>query len=481
MQISDMFSKLVNRKFFNPLTGRNQSFYAYCILTLYDQSIMTSSVDFDRGLVNYIIGECMELFHGRLADEEIEGDDPPGQTSVSTVCPLTRELVFYRLRNCGWLDVDIDETRKQIVSFTLSALQIMPSLIKMSKPSKASLGGYTRNIIENLEAVKTARHPFQDAFQLAFENTTAFMQAMTLIAITIRHDIQSVLDCDDFSEMTAMLMDYLKNYIEGDYYKLQFQENLTSGESQHITDLLIEIESNPKLTAQLVEGAKDALYMTDDEEAQVYIANMMEVIRSKLCEEYSGKYNGILRTQSKYVSSASIKVSMLMTGQKNAGNAINRLVLAVENMTDEEYLESDADWARQLRETLSLPVARFPAEKPLYTARAQPKAFSSEVDIIKPRKKKGLTAADLSSCISKYSLDASNRKLRKLLEGRDRITAAELPLETKEDYLDMAALAIFGSDVSSDFHVEFEKGARIQVQGYDCPSFVVTRKGGIAR
>ena len=62
-----------------------------------------------------------------------------------------------------------------------------------------------------------------------------------------------------------MLMDYLDNYIEGDYYKLQFQENLTSGESQRITDLLIDIEADPELTAKLVEGAMDALYMTEDD------------------------------------------------------------------------------------------------------------------------------------------------------------------------------------------------------------------------
>lgn len=477
MQITDMFSNLVNRKFFNPLTGKNQSFYTHCILTLYDQSIMTNSADFDRELVNRVIGSCMDQFQDRLADEEVDADDP-GQEAPSTACPLTRELVFYRLRNCGWLDVDIDEARRQVVSFTLSALQIMPALMKMSKPAKASLGGYTRNIIENLEAVKTARHPFQDAFQLAFENTTAFMQAMSLIAVTIRHDIQAVLDCGEFSEMTAMLMDYLDNYIEGDYYKLQFQENLTSGESQRITDLLIDIEADPELTAKLVEGAMDALYMTEDD-AQLYIYNIMEVIRSKLCEEYSTRYNAILRTQSKYVSSANIKVSMLMTNQKNVGNTINRLVLALEAMTDGEYLTSDAEWVRQLRDRLSLPTAPFPAAEPLYVARAQPKTFSDQVDIIRPREKDNLSPADLSSCISKYSLDTTNRKLRNLLDGRERLTAAELPLETREDYFNMAALAIFGSDPASDFQVEFVKGARIRVQGYDCPGFVVRRKGGI--
>lgn len=481
-QIADMFAARVNQNFFNLLTGKNQSFYAYCILTLYDQSTMANSADFDRGRVNFIISDCMEVFRDRLADEEIEDElSAPltGQERISTSLPLTKELVFYRLRNCGWLDVEIDETHRQLISFTLGALQIMPALIKMSRPARASLGGYTRNIIDNLSAVKTSKHPYQDAFQLAFENTTAFMQAMQLIAITIRQDIQSVLDCDDFSQMTKMLMDYLQNYIEGDYYKLQFQENLTSGESQRITDLLIEIERNDEVYGRLVDEAKEALSLSDEQEAQAYIGNMMEVIRSKLCEDYNNRYAGILRTQSKYVSSASIKVSMLMTNQKSAGNAINRIVLALENMGDDEFESSEIEWVSLLRDSLSLPIGLCPAAEPLYKAKAQPKAYSGKVDVIRPREKRGITPADLSSCISRYSLAASSKKLRKLLGDRDSISAAELPMETKEDYYDMAALAIFGSDIASDFKVEFVKGSRIQVNGYDCPGFVVSRKGGI--
>ena len=162
-QIADMFAARVNQNFFNLLTGKNQSFYAYCILTLYDQSTMSNSADFDRGRVNFIISDCMEVFRDRLAGEEIEEEPSApltGQERISRSLPLTKELVFYRLRNCGWLDVEIDETHRQLISFTLGALQIMPALIKMSRPARASLGGYTRNIIDNLSAVKTSKHPF---------------------------------------------------------------------------------------------------------------------------------------------------------------------------------------------------------------------------------------------------------------------------------------------------------------------------------
>ena len=101
------------------------------------------------------------------------------------------------------------------------------------------------------------------------------MQAMQLIAITIRQDIQSVLDCDDFSQMTKMLMDYLQNYIEGDYYKLQFQENLTSGESQRITDLLIEIERNDEVYGRLVDECFDKMDTVNRQAMITFITRQM--------------------------------------------------------------------------------------------------------------------------------------------------------------------------------------------------------------
>ncbi len=126
------------------------------------------------------------------------------------------------------MEADFDISHRQLISFTVPALTIIPQLKRIAQPSRISLGGYTRNIIENLQAVMTARHPYQDAFLLAVNNTHHFMLEIAKIRAAIRNEIELIFQCSSFQDMTIMLDDYLDNYLNGDYYKLQFEENLTA-------------------------------------------------------------------------------------------------------------------------------------------------------------------------------------------------------------------------------------------------------------
>lgn len=478
---SNLFNS-VPESFFQPLCGKNKKFYADCLIELHEQYQITDTSDFDRQHVYAIIETCIEQFQESLMDDECEDTNSlsPYEESVDSSCPiirpLTKERAYYKLRNCGWIEDDIDERRTQIVSFTIPASTLIPALKKMAQPTKISLGGYTRSIIQDLEAVCSARHPYQDAFRLAIDSTYTFMQEMSKISQEIKGDISSIMECQDFHEMLAMLENYLDKNIDGDYYKLQFSENLTYGDRRKITDLLIQIESDQEVYQKLVSGVKEHYSLDTDDEAEFYLSKSIEMIRSRLCDDYVRKSEEIQRTQARYISSANTKVSLLNTDKRNISSAINRIVLALSNISDEEYENSDIEWLDTLNNSLLLPSMTFLQDKEsLYKAKSAASSRSDTVDVIPVCEKLPLTRDDFAHLRNQYSAEKVNKLIKNLIGDKTSLEAGDFPLSSKTDFYDIVSVVLYGGYSQLHYHVNIRSN-RIKKNGYVFQDFVVTVK-----
>lgn len=473
---------LINENFFQILTRQNKRFYADCLIEMYDVSIFTDAADFDRERVNQIISTCMEWYADTLAEENASDEDDThvlqGQEKADTRCPPTKDSVFRKLLACGWIDADFDDqTHRQLVSFTVPALTTIPELKRMAQPSRISLGGYTRNIIDNLKAVLTARHPYQDAFMLALNNTYQFMQEMAKIRISIKSEVEIILRCKNLEEMTSMLSAYLDSYLDGDYYKLQFAENLTAVERKQITGLLMDIENNEDVFQKLIEGAIDYMSIDKVEDANLLILQSVETIRSRLCDEYECQYREIQKNQARYVNNAAGRMPMLIADKKDTDSTINRLVLALSECDDEVYEDPMApvEWLQGLHQLLSAPRADELGELSLYKPRTPPR---EDVGFMKPlptKEKKELNGMDVAGCIPKYSAKTVNRWLDVYMAGKDQLSVTDLPLSTQDDFYEMVSMVLFSDDPDCNYQVEMESG-HIERDGYSASNFIVKRK-----
>lgn len=472
----------IHENFFRILTGQNQRFYADCLIDLHEVSIFTDAADFDRERVNQVISTCMEGYADILAEENDsdEEDTNPrlGQEKMETRCPPTKDSVFRKLLACGWLDADFDDqTRRQLVSFTVPALTIVPELKRMAQPSRISLGGYTRNIIENLKAVMTARHPYQDAFLLALNYTYQFMQEMAKIRISIKNEVETILRCKNLEEMTSMLSAYLDSYLDGDYYKLQFAENLTAVERKQITGLLMDIENNDDVFQKLIEGAMDHMSMDNEADANLLILQAVETIRCRLCDEYERQYREIQKNQSRYVDHATVRMPMLIADKKDTDSTINRLVLAISECDDGVYDDptTPIEWLQGLHQLLCAPRADELGERSLYKARTPPREDAGFIKPVQARERKALSGMDVAGCIPKYSAKTVNRRLDVYLAGKEQLSVADLPLSTQEDFYEMVSMVLFSEDPDCNYLVEMVSG-HTERDGYSASNFIVKRK-----
>ncbi len=472
----------INGNFFRILTGQNKRFYADCLIEMHEVSIFTDAADFDRELVNQVISNCMEWYADTLAEENTSDEDDTnalsGQEKMDTRCPPTKDSVFRKLLACGWIDADFDDqTHRQLVSFTVPALTIVPELKRMAQPSRISLGGYTRNIIENLKAVMTARHPYQDAFMLALNNTYQFMQEMAKIRISIKSEVEMILGCKSLEEMTSMLSAYLDSYLDGDYYKLQFVENLTAVERKQITGLLMDIENNEEVFQKLIEGAMDYMSIDSEEDANLFILRSVETVRCRLCDEYERQYREIQKNQARYVNNAAGRLPMLIADKKDTDSTINRLVGAINECDDEVYNDpmTPIEWLKGLHQLLRAPRADELGELSMYKPRTPPIEDVGFMKPLPPKEKKELNGIDVADCIPKYSAKTVNRRLDVYMAGKDQLSVTDLPLSTQEDFYEMVSMVLFSDDPDCNYQVEMESG-HIEKDGYTASKFIVKRK-----
>lgn len=472
----------INENFFRILTGQNKRFYADCLIEMHEVSIFTDAADFDRERVNQVISNCMEWYSGTLAEETASDEEDtnmlPEQEKMDTRCPPTKDSVFRKLLACGWIDADFDDqTRRQLVSFTVPALTLIPELKRMAQPSRISLGGYTRNIIENLKAVMAVRHPYQDAFMLALNNTYQFMQEMAKIRISIKNEVETILRCKNLEEMTSMLSAYLDSYLDGDYYKLQFAENLTAVERKQITGLLMDIENNDEVFQKLIEGAMDYMSIDNEEEANLLILQSVETIRSRLCDEYERQYREIQKNQARYVNNAAGRMPMLIADKKDTDSTINRLVLAISECDDEVYDDpmTPIEWLQGLHQLLSAPRTDELGELSMYKPKTPPREDSGFMKPLPPKGKKELNGADVAGCIPKYSAKTVNRRLDMYMAGKDQLSVTDLPLSTQDDFYEMVSMVLFSDDPDCNYMVKMVPG-HTERDGYSVSNFVVNRK-----
>lgn len=481
MSFKDNLFDVVPDNFFQPLYSKNKRFYSWCALELYEQSLLTEAAEFTRQFVYAIINVCLDQFQEALLDDEGEpffdsATDGVVQDSSATGILLTKERVYYKFRDCGWIVDEFDENRVQLVSFTIPASTLMPTIKKIAQPTRISLGGYTRSIIQSLEAVFTSKQPYQEAFRLAVDTTTSFMQELSKITQAIKADLTSITECQDSHEMAALLIEYLNNNSEGEYSKLQFDENLTPDDRSKINRLLLDIEVNESLFESMVQGVKKYFTLDTDEEATVYLAKSIDAIRARLCVDYVRKTADIQRFQARYIASANTKISLLNVDRKNASDAINNIILAMSNIPDEDFEDSGLLWVNELQSTLLLPQVQYIKDVDcLHKARSVRYGSSFNVSYIPNRAKMTISKDDFLHAQNAYTVHKANCLLDELIGDKSQLCASDFPLACREDFYNLVSVVLFGNHPELKYTVTM-KGCRLNLDNYIIDDFTVMPK-----
>lgn len=474
--------EVVPEKFFRVLTGNNRFFYGDCLIYLYQAWLGARMPDFDRELVLALIADILSDYSD--LHEDVDEDDEGGSESLQmqvTVIPksLTKEYAFHRLVKTGWLELETDEHHTQLVSLTSAAAILIPALKKMSRPSKVTLGSYARNIIENLKAAQTSRHPYLDAFFIALENSRSFLSDLNRIRRIIKNDVEAVYNCNTFEEMNKMLRDYIRNLDSGEFSQAMFVDSLPRANQDLISELLTGLELNERVWEAMIREIKEYETCSSDEEAEDLLRQQVELIRSRLCNDYEDSYRQILKVQYQYIASTHTRIYGLATNGAKAGIDINRIIDGLNEIEDDDF-DNDIDlpeWAEVLRLGMSLPIGSFLGEsvESLYKAKAQPPARIDDVEEIPQDKPRALNTTALKQGVGIYTREYANATAKKLLNDQVFVDVAEIPVCNRDEFNALTNVFLQAGQESTRYTVAQLPGHCV-VGDFSVPNFRLERK-----
>lgn len=469
---------VISENFFNLLSGKNKRFYADCLITLHREYQTMIPEDFTRTFLLDVVKETLSKHNDSFDIEDVE-EKRLLENEYSLVKTNVKEnLAIARMRKCGWIEIsEPDDKNIQLVSFTNAAWMLLPKISEIASPNKVSLGGYTRNIVSNLKFLKTAKRPYTDAFIHALKLTEDFMKDMDRIRLEIKNDIKNILNCEDYVLSAKMLGDYLEKSLNGDYYRIQFEEALSERTSMEIADYIMDTRDDDELMEKLIEGAMDYHSMTR-EDAENHIETRLDMIYEHLCRRYNERYDRILTEQRKYISNASAKINAFMVDRKNIRGLVKNLLIELnkEPCPGDWIADTDVAWIDTLRQKLTVPGAICLGDRSLYQTRKAGVIDVSGYDSIpeyEPSEEAFKQSMQSSQII--YSKKRVEKIIEKRMAGKDAISADEFPLKTKKHLVEMIASAIVTKDEGDKYEIEFLPSS-IRKNGFEAPDFVIRKK-----
>ena len=460
--------EVVQDGLFKPLSGKNKVLYADLLMVLYHESLIRSPEDFDKPYVLSVIEQTMQDQAAKLELDEGE------EESQDTIPDQAR--AYRRLRDSGWLYEEYENGGNVLIRFSYGALPILRAIHEVTQHSRVSLGGYRISIQDGLKSVWTSPHPYIDGLSVASRNCDEFKTELSRIPSSIKDEMNSIIEMPDFNSAAERLEKYLDNSLEGDYYKAQFQENMSETQQDLFVEELEKIYYDDECVDRLVKDAKTHLQSASLEEAENEVRHRLQQMIHDMETVIRQHYSYIMRTQSQYYRSAHLRISILTESPQNDRGLIDRLIMAIEESKNGD--EKAEEIFEQARDILSMPAPRFADSSSLYIPRKAALANSGTTEYIGTPRDLSTERDNMFRELRKVKgLKYIVNKVRKLMEGKESLETADLPLETEDDFYDAVLIPLFLLDGGGGYQVEMT-GGRVEHGGFSCASYKITRRKG---
>lgn len=433
------FFDFADPRFFSVLARQNRRFYADCIVELYRYvTLMTSFCSQEDAIT--VLAAVESRYNGRLEQEDLLSDLEPAEAEQlreplleSSGVPTPR-YVYRRLRACGWIEEVYSSRRRQLtVFFTTVGDSIAARMLDtVSRADKVALGGYVRNIISDLEAVKTAAHPYSDGLRLAMEAAQNLMRDFRSVITEISSDIEALTrTSQDTDAGVQTFMQFNAKYAHGVLSRVQQDEYMSPADMARIAILLDDIldsaeQEDEGFFRRLTDNVQDSYGLAEDDAAQV-VRTTIDAIRRILLEEYDELVSELAGGEADFLERAQ-RVVISQLGDRSFAA---RLLYCFSVLRVQLDSEAASPAFAALADGIGLPDVASLESDSLYRPKSAPRPFSAAYDTVEDIDLDALRAHEREHTLTRpFSIRKANEFADRLLDGRDEALSSEIDLST---------------------------------------------------
>ena len=432
------FFDFADPRFFSLLARQNRRFYADCIVELYRYvTMMTSFCSQDDAIT--VLSAVESRYNGHLEQEDLLSDLEPGDEELreplfETSGVPTPRYVYRRLKHCGWIEEVYSSRRRQLTVFFTTVGDSIASrmLDSANRANKVALGGYIRNIISDLEAVKTAAHPYSDGLRLAMEAAQNLMRDFRSVITEISSDMEALTHQSRNTEKgVETFMRFNAKYAHGVLSRVQKDEYMSPADMARIAVLLDDVldsaeEEDEGFFRRLTDNVQDSYGLAEEDAAQV-VRTTIDAIRRILLEEYDELVSELAGGEADFLERAQ-RVVVSQLGDRSFASRLlycfSVLRVQLENQAAEPAFRALADGIG-LTDVASL------EGDSLYRPKSAPRPVSADYAAVEDVDMQALLAHEREHTLTRpYSIRRANEFAARLLGDRDEALSSEIDLST---------------------------------------------------
>jgi len=459
----DKLFSIIPENFFTPLSSPNKVVYWECICKLF--SVMNEQLSF--GVEREVLADELQYYFeqmnaAELDEEEFRASDSRGRAS----------LMLRKLEQYGWIEIETDKSYIQRVNFKEYAVRVIKNLLEIAGGERIEYQGYIYTIYSLVR--NQTDNPGVVLLQI-LENTDLLITGLKNLNSSIKHYIDELTRHSTVAEiMDALFNDYITNIVDKAYHRLLTSDNVSKFRPEIIQRLESKSRSRTYVGKASLEIAslKETSQVVATETVYRYLHEIIEAFRNM-----DDILNEINQKNNQYQRAAINRAKFLLTGSEDIRGQLKEILIGINARVTNDEMDLGGIYRINFMEgliriygsgfldegSLYLPVEGKKAFVPIAIDDYEPDPELREEKMrkIEEKMRKVLTAAKISD----YVLEQ--------MGGRTSIGAAELPLETIEDFIKLIYIRLYGQRKNMDYRIE--RKARVEINGFIFDDYKIWR------
>ena len=461
----------VGECFFKPLTSHFKTIYFDCITIIYRsyQSELSHSVD--REILVTKLADYFE--ESNFAEIEFEDEKEVLRDSRAKATMFLRKLKAF-----GWVDYETANDHGIKVIMPDHAVTLARALLDITDPQEPEYQGELSLIYATLTNEELLARPYPQVLKPVYDRTRALFDDLKKLNTSIKKRIDEMTADKSAEEIIEAFFKYHTEIGSKAYHRIQTEENVSRFRNTIINRLKYILET-PDVFALTVRGYQNIEHESDyDTAAEDVKARLVEIIDS--FRSYDEIASEIEKKHAKYIRNALERAKFLLSSANDVEGKISTILQYMADFYNEEEQNNLAEDAPDdicalfnifpqgflSRESLkAIPVSR--------KATTVDDVFDPGLITAEERELHKMAIAEKNK--ARFSQKNIEKYVDELLAEKARVSAAELPTETKRDIFRIAFISLYGHSPKSKYTV-VPTNRIISAHGFRCPDFEIKRR-----
>lgn len=426
--------------FFSLLASPNRRLYVDCIFIIY--RAIDSIEDAFQGDREFIVGKLIDYFDEHLSDEfeDVEEEE------LAHTSRQKANHVITVLKKHGWLGEEELGDYKTSLNLFDYAIRIIDLLEKIEQHTQPE---YTGEIfaVYSLLASFTTDEGIGVLEQAAIKTEDIMRKLKALKANIYRfyYDITKKHKREDLQDLlNKLLVEYKENFFDSAYYNLKTTDSL-SRYKRGILQAVNGLENNEELMDSIAQNVMQVKRIEDYNQAYQYVEDKLRAISENFnALEYLIK--AIDRKNEQYVSAAASKILFFTNQSDDIEGIFNRLFRIVLSNADVDY-----SMVFRLVQTKNLDTESLYNQR-----RARQETVPDEINYEEDMIPESFRAEKIRALLKNniYGKKEIDRFVQSLLKQQDVVEAANIPLDTQEDYVKLLLIFLYSKSIGMHYDIE---------------------------